>query len=191
MLLLLLAVVNASDAELWNRTLPVPYESQPNDHTCGPTSLSMLMSFYKVHATVAELCNYMSGVPGCPEDGVGEGSITSAAAHWGFKNAYWGTDDEHFTQVKSLIGRGVPVITHMLVGPSGPYYCDTTNPAYIGTYGHYIVTNGLVQCGDGSELACCVVSNDPARYQNTHYDILSFRTAWTSPYGPRRYFVLV
>ena len=83
---------------------------------------------------------------------------------------------------------GVPVITHMLVGPK-LHYCDGGS-AYIGTYGHYIVTNGFVQATAVPDRAHCVISNDPARSASTHYDALSFVSVWASPAGPYRYFVL-
>ena len=44
-----------------------------------------------------------------------------------------------YLQVKNLVGKGIPVITHMLVDPTLKY-CDGGS-AYQGTYGHYIVTN--------------------------------------------------
>ncbi len=170
------------------------------------------------------------------------------------------------SQVKSLVAKGIPVITHMLVDPTLKY-CDGGS-AYEGTYGHYIVTNvsgkggwgeggsfvfgeaqtfaapsgtgsapsqskacsaavtvvarpvacpsysrtlrahvanhhshhthteppplpqGFVQSDVVPDAAHCVISNDPARYQNTHYDALSFVAVWNSPNGPYRYFVL-
>jgi hypothetical protein len=76
----------------------------------------------------------------------------------------------------------------MLVGPTLKY-CDGGS-AYIGTYGHYIVTNGFVQSGVVPDAAHCVVSNDPARAANTHYDALSFVGVWNSPNGPYRFLVL-
>jgi hypothetical protein len=40
------------------------------------------------------------------------------------------------------------------------------------------------------DAAHCVVSNDPARAANTHYDALSFVGVWNSPNGPYRFLVL-
>eukprot|EP01116_Phalansterium_solitarium_P014603 TRINITY_DN32341_c0_g1_i1.p1 TRINITY_DN32341_c0_g1~~TRINITY_DN32341_c0_g1_i1.p1 ORF type:complete len:196 (-),score=9.47 TRINITY_DN32341_c0_g1_i1:27-614(-) len=169
--------------EPWNRTIDVPFTEQPNDYTCGPTSLSMLMAFAGKHVTVDDICAYLGG---CPTDGIGETTVLQIANHFGFKGA-WATDDAHLTQVKAHIAKGVPVITHMLVGPA-LHYCDGGS-AYVGTYGHYIVTNGFVQAV-ASNLSHCVVSNDPARYKNTHYDALSFVSVWNSPNGKYRFFVL-
>ena len=53
-----------------------------------------------------------------------------------------------YLQVKNLVGKGIPVITHMLVDPTLKY-CDGGS-AYQGTYGHYIVTNVR---GGAAELA--------------------------------------
>ena len=90
--------------------------------------------------------------------------------------------------MKAYVAKGVPVITHMLVGPK-LHYCDGGS-AYIGTYGHYIVTNGFVQSDVVPNAAHCVISNDPARSKNTHYDALSFVSVWNCPNGNYRFFVL-
>jgi hypothetical protein len=172
----------------------------------------MLMAFNGKSVSVDSICAYLGG---CPTDGIGESTVLEIAQHFGFNGA-WYTDDEHLTQVshvvfvydysnhgavstlcqrcyrhdqvKALVGKGVPVITHMLVGPD-LHYCDGGS-AYIGTYGHYIVTNGFVQSTEVADAAHCVISNDPARYKDTHYDALSFVSVWNSPNGRYRYFVL-
>lgn len=122
------------------------------------------------------------------QKGISEEQFLAAARHFGFRNATWASDDEHATHMKKHISQGIPIATHMKVGP-WLKYCDNEHIAYQGTYGHYIVVNGLVQSTAVSNAIHCVVSNDPARFKNTHYSI-SFWTAWTSPYGKYRYFVL-
>ncbi len=62
--------------EPWNRTIPVPFTEQPNDYTCGPTSLSMLLGWAGVSVSVDDICAVIGG---CPSDGIGESTVLQAA----------------------------------------------------------------------------------------------------------------
>jgi hypothetical protein len=79
------------------------------------------------------------------------------------------------------VGKGIPVITHMLVDPTLKY-CDGGS-AYQGTYGHYIVTN--VRAG-AAELGNTVVCW-PAPSLTTARNAVrrfSLECTWDADLGP-------
>jgi predicted double-glycine peptidase len=160
----------------WNRTLNVPSYEQPDAYTCGPTSLRMVMAYYGTSKTVSQISDYMASWGDSPYyDGVAPNAIIAAAKHYGFSSTVtqYGWDN-----LKKAIAAGHPVIANIqILGNSYPRYYPSNNPAYTGSYGHYVVVVGLEATTDGSVK--CVVVNDPARGA-VKYTTASFETSWVN-----------
>lgn len=161
----------------WSRTLTVPFTTQPDSHTCGPTSLKMAMDYYGVVKTVDEICNYLRLIGDDPSDGVNGVNLVLTAKYFGFTSA---VAQYGVTYLKNAIASGNPVVVALQITSSYPLnYPDGTpaNPTYNG--GHYVVVVGLHAASDGT--IDYVVVNDPSPTvggSDHKYTWEFFDTAW-------------
>lgn len=161
----------------WSKTLSVPYTPQPDSHTCGPTSLKMLMDYYETTKTIDEICTYMTSIGDNPNDGVNGSTIINTAKYYGFNAA---VDIYGSTFLKNAISNNHPVIAAIIIKANEyPLYYpggEAVYPSYNG--GHYLVVVGLQAASDGSIEY--VIVNDPmvSSGVNLRYTWESFDTAW-------------
>jgi len=160
----------------WSKNIYVPYYSQPDSYTCGPTSLRMVMEYYGVLRTVSQISNYCAGIGDSPYyDGVGPATLVSAGKYYGFSAT---TQRYGWNELKSAIQYNHPVIGHLQIyaGGSPRRYPDNT-PLYSSfTGGHYVVVRGLQADANGNVLY--VVINDPSKGSNIKITGSSFDYAW-------------
>lgn len=160
-----------------SKMLSVPYTPQPDSHTCGPTSLKMLMEYYGISKTIDEICQYMTSIGDNPNDGVFGTTIIATAKHYGFNAAL---DIYGNSLLRNAISNNHPVIAAIRIKSNEyPLYYPDGNPVYP-TYngGHYLVVVGLQAASDGSIEY--VIVNDPMvpSGANLKYTWASFETAW-------------
>ncbi len=129
-----------------------PLEKAVANMSCGPTSLAMVLRYYGIDVTPAQL------VPptGCTSRGTGYGGMVSAAKKYGY-SANWSTGP-NMTALKSQLKAGNPVVV------STKEYG-----------GHFMVVTGFLPNGD-------IIANDPADYsrkiENKIYKLDKFVSIW-------------
>ena len=162
----------------WGTSFAVPFTHQPDDYTCGPTSLSMTMAHYGTVHDVPAIANYMSSIGNSPyTNGVGESTILAAVKHYGFSGA---VITNGWDNLKAAIQNHLPCITHMYISATNyPLYYPDGKPVYSSyTGGHYIVTCGLHADRNGN--VDYVIVNDPAKGQALRYTSASFEKSWSA-----------
>jgi hypothetical protein len=175
----------------WDRILPVGYDEQDTNYSCGPTSTSMLLAYHGVWRDEGSISDYMGAYP----SGVGREQIRdyirdTVPELWSDIVSGWGA-------LQAEIAAGRPAIAHLGFNAedgdrSGawPIATDGTAVALYFDGGHYVVVVGLVSDGAGNVAE--VVCNDPANWRggtygdHVHYTAGSFDAAWDDDNGVTR-----
>ncbi|KZX17429.1 cysteine peptidase family C39 domain-containing protein [Methanobrevibacter filiformis] len=111
------------------RELKMNFLRQPDGVTCGPTSLKISFSYYKLDysiKTLRKLCK-------TNRDGTTPGNLTAAANKANKKFVLIEEDYENFNQIIKHIDNKHPLIIQLQT---------TKKLGYSGSYGHYIVVAG-------------------------------------------------
>ena len=149
-------VVSKGDAQLWDKTLPVPQYSQmvyPDGGNvwCSPTSVSMLLSFWQDYKGLPEpvVRETVAGVYDAVYEGAGNWPFNTAyAATKGFASAVGRLTD--LEQAEKFIAAGIPLALSVSWKPG-----ELTGAPVEKSDGHLVVLAGFDAHGNP-------VVNDPA-----------------------------
>lgn len=146
------------------RRLTVPYRRQQTEYTCGPASLSMVLSFFKKPARQHSLARLMRTNA---EIGTETRYMIRAATRAGFY--CYVNNDSSFDEVRWFLSIGLPVIIRFI---------EPNENA-----DHYAVAKGYQKDG--------LILHDPWNGRNTLIPFRSLKKRWHDRTGDHRAWMMV
>jgi len=108
------------------------YHRQQTGYTCGPSSLKMALSSYRIFATEQQIAR----IAGTTTRGTGHDGMLRAARHWGLRGWFRNFSDTGWRKIYNHIRQGGRIILHVMTRHLRKDCYG--NVVWRGDYGHYI-----------------------------------------------------